>query len=172
MRSSLPRMAILAGVKAQAGDVVAVGKIIAWIVRPGEAPPSEVAAARCFRSTARLNTTRVRRPSYFRAGRTTGRADFSEGSPACQGARSRHQRLARIRTGRGNPRLRRFSRSRVERFLCVRARIETLKPPVRLARLMAERTTQSWTTVPHFFVVREVDAGALVEARETAGISD
>ena len=31
---------------------------------------------------------------------------------------------------------------------------------------MAERTTQSWSSVPHFFVVREVDAGALVEARE------
>jgi pyruvate dehydrogenase E2 component (dihydrolipoamide acetyltransferase) len=31
---------------------------------------------------------------------------------------------------------------------------------------MAERTTQSWTTVPHFFVTREVDAGALTEARE------
>jgi len=34
---------------------------------------------------------------------------------------------------------------------------------------MAERTTQSWTTVPHFFVVREVDASALVEARERLG---
>jgi pyruvate dehydrogenase E2 component (dihydrolipoamide acetyltransferase) len=32
-------------------------------------------------------------------------------------------------------------------------------------RLMAERTTQSWTTVPHFFLVRDVDAGALNEAR-------
>jgi pyruvate dehydrogenase E2 component (dihydrolipoamide acetyltransferase) len=31
---------------------------------------------------------------------------------------------------------------------------------------MAERTTQSWTTVPHFFVTRDVDAGALVSARE------
>jgi pyruvate dehydrogenase E2 component (dihydrolipoamide acetyltransferase) len=31
---------------------------------------------------------------------------------------------------------------------------------------MAERTTQSWTTVPHFFVTRDVDAGALNEARE------
>src|SRR5437773_193791 len=30
-----------------------------------------------------------------------------------------------------------------------------------ISRLMAERTTQSWTTVPHFFVVRDVDAGAL-----------
>jgi pyruvate dehydrogenase E2 component (dihydrolipoamide acetyltransferase) len=34
---------------------------------------------------------------------------------------------------------------------------------------MAERTTQSWTTVPHFFVVREVDASALVEVRERLG---
>jgi pyruvate dehydrogenase E2 component (dihydrolipoamide acetyltransferase) len=38
-----------------------------------------------------------------------------------------------------------------------------------IARLMAERTTQSWTTAPHFFLVREVDAGALVEAREKLG---
>jgi pyruvate dehydrogenase E2 component (dihydrolipoamide acetyltransferase) len=34
---------------------------------------------------------------------------------------------------------------------------------------MAERTTQSWTTVPHFFMVREVDAGALNEARQKLG---
>jgi pyruvate dehydrogenase E2 component (dihydrolipoyllysine-residue acetyltransferase) len=33
------------------------------------------------------------------------------------------------------------------------------------ARLMAERTTQSWTTVPHFFVSRDVDATALNAAR-------
>jgi pyruvate dehydrogenase E2 component (dihydrolipoamide acetyltransferase) len=34
---------------------------------------------------------------------------------------------------------------------------------------MAERTTESWTTVPHFFVVREVDAGALLAARDRLG---
>ena len=34
---------------------------------------------------------------------------------------------------------------------------------------MAERTTQSWTTAPHFFVTREVDAGALLAAREKFG---
>ena len=38
-----------------------------------------------------------------------------------------------------------------------------------VARLMAERTTQSWTQVPHFFLVREVDAGALVQTRERLG---
>jgi pyruvate dehydrogenase E2 component (dihydrolipoamide acetyltransferase) len=35
-----------------------------------------------------------------------------------------------------------------------------------ITRLMAERTTQSWTTVPHFFLVRDVDAGALIESRK------
>ena len=35
-----------------------------------------------------------------------------------------------------------------------------------IARLMAERTTQSWTSVPHFFVVREIDAGGMLAARE------
>jgi pyruvate dehydrogenase E2 component (dihydrolipoamide acetyltransferase) len=31
---------------------------------------------------------------------------------------------------------------------------------------MAERTTQSWTTVPHFFVTREIEATALNEYRD------
>ena len=35
-----------------------------------------------------------------------------------------------------------------------------------ISRLMAERTAQSWTTVPHFFLVREVEASALLSARE------
>jgi pyruvate dehydrogenase E2 component (dihydrolipoamide acetyltransferase) len=34
------------------------------------------------------------------------------------------------------------------------------------ARLMAERTTESWTTVPHFFLSRDVDATALNAMRE------
>src|SRR5207247_2277124 len=45
-------------------------------------------------------------------------------------------------------------------------------PPATLsavARLMAERTTQSWTQVPHFVLVRDVDAGALIDLRETLG---
>jgi pyruvate dehydrogenase E2 component (dihydrolipoamide acetyltransferase) len=40
-----------------------------------------------------------------------------------------------------------------------------------IGRLMAERTTQSWTTVPHFFVSREVDGGALMTVRDRLGPS-
>jgi pyruvate dehydrogenase E2 component (dihydrolipoamide acetyltransferase) len=41
-----------------------------------------------------------------------------------------------------------------------------VEPLSSIGRLMAERTTQSWTTVPHFFVVREVDASSLLATRE------
>src|SRR5207248_7550443 len=33
-------------------------------------------------------------------------------------------------------------------------------------RIMAERTTQSWTSIPHFYLVREVDASRLIAWRE------
>src|SRR6202044_3175722 len=36
---------VLAGVKAAAGDVVQVGKTIAWIVAPGEKPPADTDSA-------------------------------------------------------------------------------------------------------------------------------
>lgn len=34
-------------------------------------------------------------------------------------------------------------------------------------RIMAERTAQSWTTVPHFFLIREVNASHLISWRES-----
>ena len=42
----------------------------------------------------------------------------------------------------------------------------TQEPLSQLARLMAERTTQSWTSVPHFFLVQSVDCGALMDAQK------
>jgi pyruvate dehydrogenase E2 component (dihydrolipoamide acetyltransferase) len=47
----------------------------------------------------------------------------------------------------------------------------TAQPLSSVAKLMAERTTQSWTTVPHFFVTREVDASGLNNAREKLSAS-
>jgi len=47
-----------------------------------------------------------------------------------------------------------------------RATTPGFERPSQVARLMAERTTQSWTSVPHFFLVREVDASELLEAQK------
>jgi pyruvate dehydrogenase E2 component (dihydrolipoamide acetyltransferase) len=41
-------------------------------------------------------------------------------------------------------------------------------PVARMWKVMAERLTESWTTVPHFFLGRDVDASALVAWREAA----
>ncbi|MGH3060672.1 MAG: dihydrolipoamide acetyltransferase family protein, partial [Gaiellaceae bacterium] len=38
----------------------------------------------------------------------------------------------------------------------------------RIWEVMAERTTRSWTTAPHFYLVREVDAGRLLSWRQVA----
>ena len=38
-----------------------------------------------------------------------------------------------------------------------------------IARLMAERTTQSWIQVPHFFVSRDVDCTELLKAHKSLG---
>jgi len=38
--------------------------------------------------------------------------------------------------------------------------------PGNIWRIMAERTTQSWTTVPHFYLMREVNASRLIAWRE------
>jgi pyruvate dehydrogenase E2 component (dihydrolipoamide acetyltransferase) len=48
----------------------------------------------------------------------------------------------------------------------LQVRPTSIEPVSSIGRLMAERTTQSWTTVPHFFLIREVDATALNAARE------
>ena len=45
--------------------------------------------------------------------------------------------------------------------------IETQKPS-HIWRIMAERTTQSWTSVPHFYLTREVNANRLMTWRERA----
>ena len=43
---------------------------------------------------------------------------------------------------------------------------KSVEVPTSLGRIMAERTTQSWTTIPHFFVTRDIDATSLNEYRD------
>src|SRR5262245_26508245 len=59
-----------------------------------------------------------------------------------------------------------------ERTRGVAGRPESPPPSSTAARLMAERTTASWTTIPHFFLTRDVDASALVAAgQKSPGVS-
>src|SRR5580692_3740678 len=51
MEIESPGDGILAGIKVQAGEEVPVGQTIAWIVRPGEVPPTEEVAVVSGRKT-------------------------------------------------------------------------------------------------------------------------
>lgn len=46
------------------------------------------------------------------------------------------------------------------------AAASSLETPGTIWRMMAERMSASWTTVPHFYLVREVDASGLIEWRK------
>jgi pyruvate dehydrogenase E2 component (dihydrolipoamide acetyltransferase) len=164
-----PADGVLAGVKAQAGDVVPVGNIIAWIVRPGEAPPSEVVIAPAPNEAepTRAAAAVIATPAASSGGQISPKARRL--------AKEHGVDIASLRgSGRGGEILASDVLTAAELKSSSSAPAPVAPPqdaetPSSIGRLMAERTTQSWTTVPHFFVVRDVDAGALVEAREHLG---
>jgi pyruvate dehydrogenase E2 component (dihydrolipoamide acetyltransferase) len=166
-----PADGVLAGVKAREGDVIPVGQTIAWIVMPGEKPPAETQPS----ATGRRMETKALSPPPPAVVKTSG-------EPSAPGARisPKARRLARehgvdLSRARGTGSdgeilaedvLALVGSPGPAKDAPAAGALETMSST---ARLMAERTTQSWTSVPHFFVVREVDAGAMLEAREKLG---
>jgi pyruvate dehydrogenase E2 component (dihydrolipoamide acetyltransferase) len=155
---------ILAGVKAVAGDVIAVGKTIAWIISPGEALPKEEAS----RDSANPITAARTQPSRSAPAPSEPQSGSAKISPKARRlAREHNLDLARVRgTGADGEILASDILALAESISKDGPTAAELKPLSAVARLMAERTTQSWTTVPHFFVLREIDAAPLVEALE------
>jgi len=160
---------ILGGVTAKEGDVVPVGHTIAWLLKPGEQPPANVAAAQ------------------------TGRKMDSAPAAAAAAAAPAAPEPVSAAGARISPKARRLAREHGVDIATLRGSgpggeilaedimkaSTTARPPSpaspaqagppeavsSIGRIMAERTTQSWTTVPHFFVTREVDATALNATR-------
>ena len=178
-----PADGVLAGVKAHEGDVIPVGQTIAWIVDPGEKPPQEEAASASGR---RMDTKAA--PSAAAVAPNTSAA--SAAAPASSArispkarrlAREHGVDLSRVRGTGGEGEILAedilaFVGSGGAGQAAAPQATETPQAEARatqtlsqVARLMAERTTQSWTTAPHFFVSREIDAGALQSAREKFG---
>lgn len=166
-----PADGVLAGLKAQAGDVVPVGNIIAWIVRPGEAPPSEVVLS-VAPVVDEAERTRASAPVIARSApgavpQISPKArrlakEHGVDIASLQGSGAGGEILATDVLAAAESKNSSSSSAPVPQS-------KDVETPSSIGRLMAERTTQSWTTVPHFFVVREVDAGALNEARERMG---
>jgi len=159
----------LAGVKAKEGDVIAVGRTIAWIVDKGEPAPADEAPPAAAASVP---------PPVARAAASASSSVDAATAGARMKISPKARRLAselyvKLESVRGSGPGGEILASDIEAAAKspaptataapVGARLETLTT---IGRLMAERTTQSWTTVPHFFLVREVEATALHQARE------
>jgi pyruvate dehydrogenase E2 component (dihydrolipoamide acetyltransferase) len=172
MEVEAPADGFLAGITGQVGADIPVGKTIAWIVAAGENPPVE------NESAASAPTARAGSQSKLESSSMAVPASVPETSSA-QSARvsPKARRLAKelgvdiaktTGSGAGGEILASDVQAAASAPATFDAKQQTsnLEVPTTLGRLMAERTTQSWTTVPHFFVTREIEATALNEYRE------
>lgn len=146
---------ILAAVRAQEGDVVTVGTVIAWVLAPGETAPTDV-----------VQTISGRQSTGPQAQTQAGAAAAQK--PAMTGERALL-----------SPKARRLAAERGVDVSAVRgsgpggavvaadvvAPVPSSEDPGQVWRIMADRVTASWTSVPHFFLTRDVDATGMVAAR-------
>jgi pyruvate dehydrogenase E2 component (dihydrolipoamide acetyltransferase) len=173
-----PADGILAGIKAAEGADIPVGQTIAWIVAPGETPPAEsesAAPAARAGSHAKSEAPQVAAsPAHSSAPAPVSSAKISP--KARRLAKELGVDLATVRaSGPGGEILAsdvQAAASAPSTAGPTQKKAESIEVPTSLGRIMAERTTQSWTTVPHFFLSREIEATALNEYREqiVAGI--
>lgn len=162
MEVEAPGDGILAGIKVQEGDVIPVGQTIAWLVAPGEKPPLEAVSAP---SVARATTQPTR----------TAAAPVQVAEPVAAGA-ARISPKARRMAREYNVDLDKVRGTGPDGAITTDDVLAAVEPKTSaspttpapaggalspVARLMAERTTQSWTTAPHFYLTRDVDATAL-----------
>ena len=153
----------LAGITAREGAVVPVGQTIAWLLSAGESIPQ---------ASSPVQTGRRTDAAPSRAAAATPTAP-----PPAQGIRisPKARRLAEqhgidlstIRgSGLGGEILADdILAASTQAGAAKNASTSSAPGLSTIARLMAERTTQSWTSVPHIFLTRDVDATSLNAAR-------
>jgi len=165
-----PGDGLLAEVTADVGAVIPVGQTIAWLVAPGEKPPAKSAASA---PTARASSSPERTTAAATHASESRTATAPQISPKAR-------RLAKelgvdISQIRGSGPDGTITTEDVQAVVNARPSTATQSAPAvappaealsQIARLMAERTTQSWTSVPHFFLVCDVDATELIEAQK------
>jgi pyruvate dehydrogenase E2 component (dihydrolipoamide acetyltransferase) len=170
-----PADGVLAGVKSREGDVVPVGQTIAWIVAPGEQPPAESdgAAARAMAEQARPSSATAAAVAAPLAAPAAAKADGAGPRISPKARRIAQEKgvdITKIRGTGPDGQITGDDVLKAAEAIAAGSPADPAPQPLSaVARLMAERTSQSWTQAPHFFLVREVDAGPLLELREQLG---
>ncbi len=157
-----PAAGLLAGLRAREGAEVPVGETVAFIVAPGEEAPT--------------NGDAPREPAA--PPERAPRASQAAASPDGPRRRLASPKARRLAAERGVD-LDALAAGSGPHGAVVAADVDTAAEspeqaagpeaaPSRIWSLMAERTTQSWTSAPHFYLLREVDAGRLSSWRDVA----
>ncbi len=178
-----PGDGILSAVSAREGAVIPVGQTIAWLLAPGEATPIATAPTQTGRRTDSVSANPAA-PGTAASGPAPPPAEIRISPKARRLAREQGVDFTRLRgSGPGGEILAEDILIAAKSAGAAAARAAT--PPAQnkgqgaageieklgtVGRLMAERTTQSWTTVPHFFVTRDADAHGLLEAHKRLAV--
>src|ERR1700688_2436699 len=179
-----PGDGILAGITAHEGAVIPVGETIAWLVAAGEkAPALKAVAAPSARATS-VAPAAERAASAAAKGAASATAATQTSSQISPKARRLAKELA-VDTGglSGSGPDGTITAEDVQAAANAKksAPTSSTASPAsssgaqageslsQIARLMAERMTQSWTTVPHFFLTRDVDCRELMAAHNRLG---
>jgi pyruvate dehydrogenase E2 component (dihydrolipoamide acetyltransferase) len=167
MEIESPGAGVLAGIKAKPGDVVPVGQVIGWIVAAGEAPPAEETQAISGRNLAGVSAASSEPHTTTAANAPSAAREVRISPKARRLAKERGVDLSQFR-GSGPD-----GEITTADVLALADAPSVAPVPApsssglsSIERLMAERTTQSWTTVPHFFLTRDIDSSALNVLRE------
>jgi pyruvate dehydrogenase E2 component (dihydrolipoamide acetyltransferase) len=159
-----PVSGILGGVLANEGDVIPVGQTMAWILALGESVPQQMRED--HESSLPSSDAQQAIPSAsieMRESRDGG-ARLSPASPKAR--RLAYERGLDVKsltgTGPGGAVLAADVLSADTEPI-----VKSPSPkPSTIWQVMVDRVTQSWTSAPHFYLLREVYAGRLVEWRE------
>jgi len=188
MEIESPGDGILAAVSVSVGEVVPVGKTIAWLVAPGEAVPQELTPTA---SARRMSTEPTQSAAV--AGSAEPMADAGRLRIAPKARRLANEYGVDVSKVHGTgPRgaihaadvmaYVEAAKSSAAPVAALPVAVSPATPalvsfaaaaetpegetPSAIGRIMAERTTASWTTAPHIFLTREIDATALNAARQ------
>src|SRR5215831_8233470 len=160
-----PADGVLAGISASEGAEIPVGQTIAWIVGPGEQPPRDPGpVAPGARGTSQPKAEPP--PSHSQTVRSLPAGSIRISPKARRLAKELGVDVASLR---GSGPAAEILASDVQAAAAISADLAPTKSVERLTTLgrrMAERTTQSWQTVPHFFVTRDVEATGLNQYRD------
>jgi len=167
-----PADGVLAGIKASEGAEIPVGQTIAWIVAPGEQPPPDGGSSTAAPAARAVSHTRSEQPQVAPPA-PSAPAHTSSAKISPKARRLAKELGVDIAVAHGSGPGGEILASDVQAAasspagtIAAEKQSGKIEMPTSLGRIMAERTTQSWITVPHFFVSREIDATALNEYRE------